>query len=451
MRRCGRSSPLLECDRSVNNARQDTAIGPIGADWKLVDMGTAAEPPQYGFTASASSQGNVRFLRITDLDGRNVDWASVPFCKCSSADVSKYLLRPGDLLFARIGATTGKSTLIIDPPKAVFASYLIRVRPKPGLDPGFLSHFFQSEAYWRQIDSSKNANLKKGVSGSVLKSLLVPEPPLHEQRQIAAILSAVQRAIERQERLIVLTAELKKALMSKLFTEGTRGEPLKHTEIGLVPESWVLKRCDEFCPTISVGVVVKPHSYYLDDGVPAFRSFNVREDRLIADDLVYFSHADNNGALSKSKLRAGDVLIVRTGYPGTSCVVPREFDGANCVDIVFARPDSHVQSAYLSRFLNSCAGRTQATASSHGLAQQHLNVGAVKRILVPLPTLDEQRKIVETLAASDRKADSHTRSVKLLTNLFRTLLHQLMTAEVRLYDLDISILDQPESESVGAV
>src|SRR5206468_2186449 len=127
-----------------------------------------------------------------------------------------------------------------------------------------------------------------------------------------------------------------------------------------------------------------------------------REDRLVADDLVYFSQADNAGALSKSKLRAGDVLIVRTGYPGTSCVVPKEFDGANCIDIIFARPGPYVESAYLSRFLNSDAGKTQATSSSHGLAQQHLNVGAVKRILVALPDLDEQREIVESLAAVDR-------------------------------------------------
>jgi len=286
---------------------------------------------------------------------------------------------------------------------------------------------------------------------TLLKDKSLPCPELDEQRQIAAVLSGLERAIERQERLVALTAELKNALAQKLFTEGTRGLSLKRTEIGLVPESWVLKRCDELCRTISVGVVVKPRSYYRVDGnVPAFRSLNVREDRLVADDLVYFSNADNDGALSKSKLSAGDVLIVRTGYPGTSCVVPKEFDGANCIDIIFARPTPHIESEYLSRFLNSSAGKAQATASSHGLAQQHLNVGAVKRILVPLPTLDEQREIAEILATVDRKADGHTRLLQSFGSLFRTLLDQLMTGQIRVRDVDLSALDESAQERARA-
>jgi type I restriction enzyme S subunit len=287
---------------------------------------------------------------------------------------------------------------------------------------------------------------------TLLKEKSIPQPELDEQRQIAAVLWAVQQAIERQERLIALTAELKKAVRHKLFTEGTRGEPLKQTEIGPVPESWPLKQCDELCSTISVGVVVKPRSHYVHAGVPAFRSFNVGEDCLIADDLVYFSHRDNEGSLSKSKLRAGDVLIVRTGYPGTSCVVPKEFDGANCIDILFARPGPLVESPYLSRFLNSAAAKKQTTASSHGLAQQHLNVGAVKRVLVPLAVLDEQREIVTALAAVDRKAETHTHSTKQLTSLFRTLLHQLMTAQIRVHDLNLSALGiEQAAEPAGAV
>ena len=430
-------------------SQQMTAIGQIGADWDLVELGQVSEPPQYGLTASAAKTGNAQFLRITDIDGRNVNWTSVPYCDCPEGDVIKYRLRAGDILFARIGATTGKSTLIVDPPKAVFASYLIRVRTKPDLDPEFLSHFFQSRAYWRQVDGNKNANLKKGVSGSILKGLLVPKPSLAEQRQIARVLSAVQRAIERQERLIALTAELKNALMHHLFTHGTRGEPLKQTEIGPVPKSWTLRPCDDICEEISVGVVVRPRSYYVEAGVPAFRSFNVREDRLETADLVYFSKESNDGTLSKSKLRGGDILIVRTGYPGTSCVVPAQYDGSNCIDIVFARAGPRVISEFLSRFFNSSAGKSQAMAAKHGLAQQHLNVGAVKRVQVPVPTLEEQREIVAALATLDAKRALHGRSAGAHRSLFRTLLHQLMTAQIRVHDLDLSALDSVAVEPVA--
>ena len=162
-------------------ARQKEArIGSIGDHWKLAELHQVAEPPQYGLTASAAKTGNTQFLRITDIEGRNVNWTSVPYCDCPTDDLPKYRLASGDILFARIGATTGKSTLVVDPPNAVFASYLIRVRAKPGLDSEFLSHFFQSQAYWLQIDGSKHTNLKKGVNGSLLKALLVPTPPLDE-------------------------------------------------------------------------------------------------------------------------------------------------------------------------------------------------------------------------------------------------------------------------------
>ena len=123
-------------------------------------------------------------------------------------------------------------------------------------------------------------------------------------------------------------------------------------------------------------------------------------------DLVYFSEEDNDTALAKSKLRTGDVLVVRTGYPGTSCVVPAEYDGANCIDLVIVRPKTDViRSGFLSRFFNAPAGKRQAVAAKHGLAQQHLNVSAVKRTSIPLPPLDEQDEIDSALASIQRKID----------------------------------------------
>ncbi len=269
----------------------------------------------------------------------------------------------------------------------------------------------------------------------------IATPPLAEQRKIAGVLGLVQRAIEQQERLIALTTELKKTLLHKLFTEGLRGEPQKQTDIGPIPQSWELRPCEDLCEMITVGVVVKPASHYVKIGVPAFRSMNVREDRLDVTNLVYFSQKTNDTILAKSKLRTGDVLIVRTGYPGTSCVVPEKFEGANCIDLVIARPLYKViQSGFLSRFFNSEAGKRQAVSAKHGLAQQHLNVGAVKRTLIPVPPLDEQQEMDHSLATVERKITLHARKHVALTSLFCTLLHQLMTAQVRIDKLDIEEL-----------
>jgi hypothetical protein len=210
----------------------ETDIGTIAPGWKVESLSTVCEPPQYGYTASAEAKGNTRLLRITDITESGVKWDSVPFCECPEEYLEKYQLRSGDIVFARIGATTGKSYLIANPPHSIFASYLIRVRCKTEIEPDFLSKFFRSDAYWRQVDSQKGTNLKKGVNGSVLKTLCIPVPPLPEQRKIAAVLGVVQRAIEVQERLLQLTAELKKTLLNQLFTQGLRGEAQKETDIG---------------------------------------------------------------------------------------------------------------------------------------------------------------------------------------------------------------------------
>ena len=259
---------------------------------------------------------------------------------------------------------------------------------------------------------------------------------LPEQKKIAHILSTVQRAIEAQERIIQTTTELKKATMHKLFTEGLRNEPQKQTEIGPVPESWEVVRCEDVCETISVGIVVKPSSYYVANGVPAFRSQNVREDRIQSEPMVYISEEANNGPVKKSKLSAGDVLIVRTGYPGTSCVVPPEFDGSNCIDLIFVRPNkAKLRSHYLSRFFNSDAAKVQVQVGKIGLAQQHFNVGAAKNTQVPLPPTDQQDEIVAHLELIDSKHALATSKRNALRDLFRTLLHELMTAKIRVNTL----------------
>ena len=419
----------------------ETEIGSIAPDWKIVRLKDVAEKPQYGLTAKAAISGDTKFLRITDITAQRVNWATVPFCSAPKKKIDTYKLKSGDIVFARIGATTGKSYMISDPPDAVFASYLIRVRVGNDLDPNFLIHFFQSRGYWQQVDANKHANLKKGVNGSILSNLLLPLPPLPEQKKIAYILSTVQRAIEAQERIIQITTELKKALMHKLFTEGLRNEPQKQTEIGPIPESWDLVRCEDVCDTISVGIVVKPSSYYVPDGVPAFRSQNVREDRIQPEPMVYITQEANNGPVKKSKLSAGDVLIVRTGYPGTSCVVPPEFDGSNCIDLIFVRPNEvKLRSHYLSRFFNSDAAYIQVQARKIGLAQQHFNVGAVKNTQIPLPPRNQQDEIVAQLELIDSKQDIASSKRNALQDLFRTLLYELMTATTRVNEFEQATL-----------
>ena len=316
---------------------------------------------------------------------------------------------------------------------------IISIYPREGVDQRFLGYFLSQVDY----DSLQDRQVKGNtLNQEKIDRIAILLPPLREQVQMADVLDLVRQAICIEKVALDTSYGLKRAAMRALFTRGLRGEAQKETEVGSVPQSWDVVECENRSEAITVGLVVKPASYYVPKGIPAFRSLNVKEDRIDPSNLVFFSEYDNDNALAKSKLREGDVLVVRTGYPGTSCVVPQEFDGANCVDLVIIRPKRDlIASEFLSRFLNSDFGKSQALSNSHGLAQQHLNVGAVRRLKIPVPpALDEQREIVAILDAIDRKIDLHRRKRAVLDDLFQTLLRKLMTGEVRVADLDVSAL-----------
>jgi type I restriction enzyme S subunit len=159
--------------------------------WEEKEL-AAVSAINYGYTDSASSEPvGPRFLRITDIQDDHVDWENVPYCRIESADLPKYRLATGDIVFARTGATTGKSFLVDNPPNAVFASYLIRLRLlDKKLMPEFVSLFFQTADYWQSIKDGSSGSAQGGFNATKLGALTIPIPPPLEQKRIVSLLNA---------------------------------------------------------------------------------------------------------------------------------------------------------------------------------------------------------------------------------------------------------------------
>jgi len=140
-------------------------IGEIPEDWEVVRLGDNIEKPQYGISISATDENTgTKLLRITDIQEEKVDWNLVPFCRFTKDEIEKYQLKDGDIVIARIGATTGKSYLVKNAPQSVFGSYLIRIRAKDNLNPDYLSYYFQTDIYWFQLNLAKGGKLKGGIN-----------------------------------------------------------------------------------------------------------------------------------------------------------------------------------------------------------------------------------------------------------------------------------------------
>jgi len=215
---------------------QMTELGPLPKEWRVVRLGEVVEKPQYGFTAAAQRDPvGPKMLRITDIQDGNVNWNAVPYCECGNDDIPKYLLEAGDILFARTGSV-GKAFLVSSVPEpSIFASYLIRVRvDRTRLDPQFAFLFMQSAAYWSQIASQTHGAVQPNVNATQLRSLLLPLPPLDEQREIARILQAVDAKIAaeqaRREALEGLFKTLLQELMSGKRRVGCTTENTEDTE-----------------------------------------------------------------------------------------------------------------------------------------------------------------------------------------------------------------------------
>jgi type I restriction enzyme S subunit len=179
----------------------------------------------YGYTAKSSSSHNgPKYLRITDIQNKSVNWSEVPSCEISSEEKNKFLLSKGDIVFARTGATTGKSYLIDVDVDAVFASYLIRIKPDPKkLDPDFLYYFFQSAYYWDEIAEGISGSAQGGFNASKLQAMKVSFPTdLKIQGEIVKRIREFE--VELNLRMVKLLDEvrigksLRQSILSSAFT-----------------------------------------------------------------------------------------------------------------------------------------------------------------------------------------------------------------------------------------
>lgn len=344
--------------------------------------------------------------------------------------------RSGDVLYGKLRPYLDKAILADEP--GVCTTELLVLRAKIGVDARFLAALVHSTSFLEHSVAGTTGVQHPRTSWAHIRDFETPAFASDDQRQIADLLWLVHEAITQSEKLAVETQTLKRAAMQTLFTRGLRGEAQKDTEIGPVPESWEVRPLVSLCENAD-SVDLKSESDRVIEYVDVSA---VSRESLQIESTASFKLKDAPGRARKRILK-GDVIFatVRPSLLRTA-VVPQELDNQVCSTAFCVLRENRERTA--EGFIRYVVQRErfvqQLAAIETGASYPAVTDRIVKEQLVPVPSLGEQWEITDVLSSIDSKIDLHQRKQALLEELFKALLHKLMTGEIRVEDLCLSAL-----------
>ena len=373
--------------------------------------------------------GAYRLLRITDIQNNNVEWDNVPYTDFEKDKANQYLLDNGDIVFARTGATVGKSYLVRGvPSNAIYASYLIRIKTSKEVYPEYLKLFFESGYYWQQITEGAVGIGQPNVNGSSLGNLLLPIPPKSEQLRIVKksheIISLVGSLDDNiyglQGAISVIKSKiLDLAMQGKLVKQDSSDEPAAdmlrrinpkakiitdNPHLRNIPQNWCICELHVICEFLSRGKSPKysesPNQY------PVFaQKCNLKEGGISLLQARFLDETTISKWPERYKLKTGDVLInsTGTGTVGRTRLFNEEYLGT----FPFVVPDSHVSvvrtyndinSDYIFYYLYSDEIQTYFDDNLAGSTnQKELYIDVIGKTQILLPPYKEQCRIVAVI------------------------------------------------------
>lgn len=406
-----------------------TEIGFFPNDWNVGRIDTFFEIQQGKQVSKSNRVGKNQkpFLRTSNIYWGKIVVEELDYMHFSNDEEAKYRLKKDDLLVCEGGDIGRTAIWNQEVENCYYQNHLHRLRAKTDdIDPLFILQWLEySFVYGKVYFGRANVTTIPNLSKSRLSELILPHPPLPEQRKIAHVLSTVQKAIEQQDNLIRTTTELKKALMQKLFTEGTRGEPQRKTEVGLVPESWEVV---ELGKTVDFKTGKLNSNAAVENGIYPF--FTCSQETYAINNYAFDQEAillsgNNARAIYSVKHYKGKFNAYQRTYVFT-ILNEAEYD-YTFLKYVLTRQLEHLRTI------------------SIGSQTRYLTLGMLTTLKIQKPEIEEQRKIAKSISVLGNKIEILEKKKQTITALFNTLLHELMTGQRRVHDIDFEALDSHTS------
>lgn len=435
----------IKKEKPLAEISEDEIPFDIPESWKWVRWGNLSFSIQYGYNAPAKKSGRIKMVRISDIQEGKVVWDTVPFCDIKEEEIPTYLLSINDILFARTGGTVGKSYIVKEiPEEAIYAGYLIRTRYSDMLCPEYLYYFMQTHLYWTQLRNGTIATAQPNCNGQTLSKMILPLPPLAEQKRIVAkieeLLPLVDRYAVTYEKLEQVNAKfpddmkksiLQYAIQGKLVEqrseEGT-GEEL-YQQIQAEKQRLIAeKKIKKEKPLPEIAENEKPYdipdnwtwvrfgdlgsykkgpfgsaitkSMFVPKGNGAIKVYEqknaIQKDATLGD---YYIRRDYFESKMKGfEVFPGDIIVSCAGTIGETYVMPDKFE-QGIINQALMRMKIF-EPLYIPYFLTffDFVLKKNARSGSKGSAIKNIPPFEIlKNYLVPIPSLAEQRRIVAKL------------------------------------------------------
>jgi type I restriction enzyme S subunit len=425
---------------SVRPGYKQTEIGEIPEAWQAVPIKNIVESYRNGIYKRAEFYGHgVPSVRMYNIKDGKVNIVDAPLLEVTQEEIEQYGLKAGDIVVNRVNSIdlVGKAGIVpegLGP--ATFESKNIRIRvhaEKCRAD--FLAYFLNTDWWYRQVRSSTKAAVSQAtINQDDLDHMVISLPPLEEQSRIVSILSAADEAIQETGQIISETQQLKKALLQQLLTKGIGHTKFRKTEIGEVPEEWVVARLEKLAMNMHYGTSVKATPNV--DGYPVLGTTNILRGEIDVSDLRYARLPESE--IKQAILEEGDLLLVRTNanprYIGR-CALFEKYQGTWLFAsyLIRMKPDmTKILPRYLNIVLQSPIGRKAFfTIARTSAGNYNINIPDIRSVIVPLPPIDEQHEIVSILTSIDEKAKHESHRKQSMDMLKRGLMQDLLSGRVR--------------------
>jgi type I restriction enzyme, S subunit len=363
--------------------------------WTKTTISALCGSGQYGWTTKSSIQGDVKYLRTTDITRGQIDWNSTPFCQEPPTELGKYRIRKNDILISRAGSV-GFSTLIKKPPFAtVFASYLIRFIPAKEIEARYLAFFLKSPEYWQQISEASSGSAMANVNAKKLAEISVPLAPLNEQKRIAdkldRLLAKVDNCRERLDRIPLIIRRFRQSVLDSA-TSGQITEDWREKNICL---DWKRQTLQD------VANIIDPHPSHRTpkeaaEGIPYVGigdldisgCFDFTNARKVSRDILQ-EHRE------RYQLKEGDFIFGKIGTLGKATPLPMNIEYTLSANVILIQPNSTlVEHRFLMFFLQSPKTMEEIMNQSNSTSQAAFGIKKMRLFEFLLPSLSEQKEIV---------------------------------------------------------